>query len=365
MRYVDGFRDGAAARALLARIHSAGERLRTAGRTARLMEVCGTHTVSIARHGIGRALPTGVTLVSGPGCPVCVTGAGYIDAALDLARRGVMLCTFGDMLRVPGDDGSLDLARAQGADVRVCYSPAEAIAIARAEPQRQVVFLAVGFETTTAPVVSLVGTAAREGLGNLSLLTAFKTVPPALEALLADPEVAVDAFICPPHVSAIIGADAYRPLAEERGIPCAIAGFEPLDILHAILELIGQIADAAPRLANLYERVVRPGGNRRACELMDRYLEPVDAFWRGIGVIPSSGRALRRRYADFDAAVRFGVDIKAGRQVPGCRCGDVLKGKIAPEGCPLFGGACTPSTPVGPCMVSSEGSCAAHHRYRE
>ncbi|HUT76699.1 MAG TPA: hydrogenase formation protein HypD [Polyangia bacterium] len=363
MRYIDGFRDGAAARALVARISEAGERLRSMGRTARLMEVCGTHTMSIARHGIGRALPAGVELLSGPGCPVCVTDTGYVDTAIELARRGAIVCTFGDMLRVPGSTGSLDLARAEGAEIRICYSPAEAAAIARAEPERQVVFLAIGFETTVAPVVSLVGTARREGLRNLSLLTAFKTVPPALAALLDDPEVAIDALICPPHVSAIIGADAYRPLVERYGVPCVVAGFEPLDILYAITELLGQIAASTARLSNQYERVVRPAGNRRARELMERYLEPVDAVWRGIGVIRGSGLALRPDYADFDAVLRHGVSIGEGRPDPGCRCGDVLKGKIAPTGCPLFGAACTPAEPVGPCMVSSEGSCAAHYRY--
>jgi len=363
MKYLDGFRDGATARVLIARIRDAGERLGASGRTVRLMVVWRTHTVSIARHGIGQTLPPAVTLLSGPGCPVCVTEAGYVDAALELARRGLVICTFGDMLRVPGSAGSLDQARAEGADVRICYSPAEAAAIARREPSREVVFLAIGFETTVAPVVSLVGTATREGIPNLSLLTAFKTVPPALEALLADPEVRVDAFICPPHVSAIIGAEAYRPLVERHGVPCVVAGFEPLDILYAILDLLEQLVASAPRLSNHYARVVRPTGNRRAMELIERTLEPVDAAWRGIGVIRGSGLALRSRHAGADAALRHGVAIAEGRPDPGCRCGDVLKGKISPSDCPLFGAACTPADPVGPCMVSSEGSCAARFRY--
>ncbi len=362
MRYVEGFRNPDAARALTARIAAAGEVLAAEGRRARLMEVCGTHTMAIARHGIRDLLPRTVDLISGPGCPVCVTDAGYLDAAIELAGRGVVLATFGDLVRVPGSRSTLAEARGAGAEVEVVYSPEGALALAEHRPDRQIVFLAIGFETTVAPVVWLVKAALQRGVTNLSLLTAFKQVPPALSALAGDPEVQVDAFLCPAHVSAIIGADAYRPYVA-MGLPCVVAGFEPLDILDGVAEILDQIVARAPRLVNRYERVVKPEGNRRALALMDTYLRPVDAVWRGIGVIPGSGLGLRPEVAAFDAVERHGVPLAPGRTPRGCRCGDVLKGKITPPGCPLFGRGCTPLKPVGPCMVSSEGSCAAYYKY--
>jgi len=362
MRYVEGFRDPDAARALTARIARAGEQLAVQGRRARLMEVCGTHTMAIARHGIRDLLPPQVDLVSGPGCPVCVTDAGYLDAAIDLSKRGVVLATFGDLVRVPGSRSSLAEARGEGGEIEVVYSPEGALDLAALRPDRQVVFLAIGFETTVAPVVWLVKAALQRGVTNLSLLTAFKLVPPALSALAADPGVQVDAFLCPAHVSAIIGSEAYRPYVE-LGLPCVVAGFEPLDILDGVAEILDQIVARAPRLVNRYERVVKPQGNRRALELMATYLEPVDASWRGIGVIPASGLGLCAEYAAFDAVKRHGVVVTPGSMPAGCSCGEVLKGKLKPDGCPLFGRACTPLRPVGPCMVSSEGSCAAYYKY--
>ncbi len=363
MRYLEGFRDPDAGRFLVARLREVGARLAAKGRRARIMEVCGTHTMAIARTGIRSVLPEAVELLSGPGCPVCVTSAGYVDAAVALARAGHIVATFGDMVRVPGSRESLAEARAEGARVEVCYSPDAAVALARANPEREVVFLAVGFETTAAPLVGLAKAAAAEGLGNLSLLTAFKTVPPALEALVADPEVEVDAFLCPAHVSAIIGAEAYRPFVEQRHVPCVVAGFESLDILYAAVEILTQLDEERAELVNQYERVVRPEGNRVAQALMAEVLEPVDAHWRGIGVIPASGLGLREDYAALDARRRFGVETEGGQPQPGCRCGDVLKGKIRPPDCALFGKLCTPVKPVGPCMVSSEGSCAAWYKY--
>jgi hydrogenase expression/formation protein HypD len=286
-----------------------------------------------------------------------------VDAAIALAGAGCVIATFGDLVRVPGSASTLAEARSRGARVEVCYSPEGALALAERHPDREVVFLAVGFETTIAPVVTLVPSARKRGLGNLSLLTAFKTVPPALSALAEDPEVQVDAFLCPAHVSAIIGSEAYRPFVERCGIGCVVAGFEPLDILHGVDTLVAQLADRAPALVNQYERVVRPGGNRKAQEVMATYLQPEDASWRGIGVIPGSGLALRPEHAALDAARRHGCPVVPGTPDPHCRCGDVLKGKIQPRDCRLFGTACTPDRPVGPCMVSSEGSCAAEHRY--
>ncbi len=363
MKYIDGFRDRDSALYLRDRMARAGERIEASGRRARVMEVCGSHTMAIARYGVRDLLPPAVDLISGPGCPVCVTDTGYIDAAIELARRGVVIATFGDLMRVPGSRETLARVRAEGAHVAVCYSPASALELAQREPEREVVFLAIGFETTVAPVISLVDSAMRVGATNVSLLTAFKLVPPALRALLDDPAIRVDAFLCPAHVSAIIGANAYIPFVDRDRVPCVVAGFEPLDILLGIAEIVDQLAAGEARLVNQYSRVVRAEGNRKALELMERLLEPVDAAWRGIGVIPGSGLGLREDYARFDAAKRFGIVIDAGKPNPACKCGEVLKGMIRPHECPLFGVVCHPDNPIGPCMVSSEGSCAAAFKY--
>lgn len=326
-------------------------------RPVRLMEVCGSHTMAIARHGLRDLLPAEVRLVSGPGCPVCVTDPGYVDAAIDLAARGAALVTFGDMMRVPGSKTTLAKARAGGARVEVCYTPAQALERAAAEPSTVWVMLAIGFETTAAPLAAVARSAQR--LPNLTLLTALKAVPPALDALVADPALAIDGFLCPAHVSAIIGAAAYEPYARDHGRPCVVAGFEPLDILLGVRGLLEQLVAGEARVENQYARVVRPHGNQAARRLMAEVLRPVDAWWRGLGVLPGSGLALAEGYEHLDAAVRFGRPITPGRPNPACRCGDVLKGLIEPRGCALFGGPCTPDQPYGPCMVSSEGSCAA------
>lgn len=361
MKYIDGFRASAPARALVSRIRDRAGELR--GRTVHAMEVCGSHTMAIARYGIRDVLPPEVDLVSGPGCPVCVTPPGYIDAAVELARRGVIVATFGDMLNVPGSDTTLAAARAAGAAVEVCYSPSGAVTLAAQHPAREVVFLAVGFETTIGPVVSTIDRAAREGVGNISLLTAFKLVPPALAALGADPELQIDAFLCPAHVSAIIGPEAYAPFAGPGGVPCVIAGFEPLDILLGLDDILRQLVAGEASVVNQYSRVVRPGGNAKAQALMARYLEPADADWRGIGVIPASGLALRPEFETYDAAKKLSIAVAHGHVNPACLCGDVIKGKRKPPECPMFAGACTPDTALGPCMVSSEGTCAAYYKY--
>jgi hydrogenase expression/formation protein HypD len=362
MRYLDAFRDPKAAKAFRTRIHNHAATLAPTRQRVAIMEVCGSHTMAIARYAIREVLPPGIDLISGPGCPVCVTPPGYIDAAIELARRDALLVTFGDMLNVPGSDASLAECRAEGAAVEVSYSPSSALELAAENPDREIVFLAVGFETTMAPVVSLVPSAITRNLKNLSLLTAFKLVPPALSALLADPEVAVDAFLCPAHVSAIIGSNAYEPYAQQ-GTPCIVAGFEPLDILMGLDGILEQLLAGQARVDNQYSRVVRPDGNRKAQELIAHYLEPVDAPWRGIGTLPLSGMALRSQFSGFDAAVRFDIALGPGKEAPGCLCGDVIKGKCRPSSCALFGTACTPEAPVGPCMVSSEGSCAAAYKY--
>jgi hydrogenase expression/formation protein HypD len=365
MNYIDGFRNQKAGRALSQLLQQQGEALSKRQKPLRVMEVCGSHTMAIARFGIRQLLPIGLELVSGPGCPVCVTQTGYLDAALELAGQGHIIATFGDMLRVPGSQSTLMEARSQGAEIQVCASPVQAVALAQANPQRQVIFLAIGFETTIAPVLTLVREAQRHQLGNLSLLTAFKQVPPALDALIADPEIDVHAFICPAHVSAIIGADAYRTYPEQHRIPCVIAGFEPLDILYALSEIVDQHLKDTAKLTNHYNRVVSAKGNQKALSLIHHYTQAVDAEWRGLGMIPKSGLGLKPEFHTYDAQHKFSITIHTGADHPACACGEVLKGKIQPTACPLFGKGCHPGKPLGPCMVSSEGSCAAAFKYRE
>jgi hydrogenase expression/formation protein HypD len=361
MRYLEEFRQPEAARGILEKM-----RVLRDGPPMRVMEVCGTHTVAIARHGLRPLLSETVALVSGPGCPVCVTPGGYVDAAVALARReGTILATFGDMIRVPGSGTSLERERGRGADVRVVYSPLDAVRIAVEEPGREVVFLGVGFETTAPAIAASVLTAAREGVANYSVLSSMRTIPEAMEALALDPEVMIEGYLCPAHVSAIIGADAYRPLAERLSLPCVVAGFEPLDILCGIYMLLRQKREGRARVENEYSRVVGASGNGKARGIMDEVLVKTDIAWRGIGVIPGTGLAIAEAYAPWDARRKFGIEETdwADDHVSPCRCGDVLKGKIRPSECPLFGTLCTPDTPVGPCMVSSEGSCAASHKF--
>ena len=363
MNYIDGFRNPDVAAQFVRLIAEQGRALAAHGRRVHIMEVCGSHTMAIGRYGIRELLPENVELISGPGCPVCVTDPGYIDTAIALAGQGAVLATFGDMIRVPGSDSDLTRCRSAGGDVRVCYSPSAAVEIAQGHPDREVVFLAIGFETTIVPVVSIVDEALRAGVRNVSLLTAFKLVPPALHALLADKEIKIDAYLCPAHVSAIIGSRAYEPFAADYHVPCVVAGFEPLDILYGVHGILGQVLKNEARVDNQYARVVRPEGNPKAQARIAQYLEPVDAVWRGIGVIPASGLGLRPEFAAYDAEKKFGMPVRPGRLHAGCRCGDVIKGKFRPTSCPLFATVCTPDSPVGPCMVSAEGTCAAYFKY--
>jgi len=350
-------------RRLLSEIHRLVERL---GRTVRYMEVCGTHTMAIYRAGLPGLLPPNLRLLSGPGCPVCVTPMGYLDAALELARRPqVTLATFGDMVRVPGSGTSLERERAQGADVRIVYSSLDAVNLAEAMPDRNVVFLAVGFETTAPGTALAIAEAERRGLTNFLILSAHKVVPPALSALLADEKTALDGFILPGHVSAILGLEAYRFIAEKHRRACVVTGFEPEDILQALLMLLMQTAANTPGVENQYARVVRPEGNPAARQLLEKYFEVCDTEWRGLGTLPASGLRLRRQYAAWDATAVLGARIGTAAEPPGCLCGEVLRGRVEPEQCPLFGVRCAPLTPVGACMVSSEGTCAAHFKYRQ
>ena len=329
-----------------------------------LMEVCGTHTVSLFRSGIKSMLPGNLRLISGPGCPVCVTAQGYIDAAGELAQRpGVTVCTYGDMVRVPGRGGSLAERRGQGARVVVVYSARDALGYAIEHPEEQVVFLAVGFETTAPATAATVLEARRREVANFSMLMAHKRVVPAMEALLSSGAVPIDGFLCPGHVSVIIGAAAYAPIAQRHGKPCVVAGFEAGQMLSGVLHLVRQVAAGEARVQNVYGVVVRDEGNVAARALMDEAFVPADAVWRGIGVIAGSGLELREPLARFDAARRFGVDLRGNEEPLACRCGHIILGKLLPADCPLFGQACTPLHPVGPCMVSSEGTCAAWYKY--
>jgi hydrogenase expression/formation protein HypD len=346
---------------IVADLDAAAQRL---GRPARLMEVCGTHTMVAFRSGLRRLLPPDVRLTSGPGCPVCVTPPGYVDAAIEMGRLpGITIATFGDLVRVPGSVSSLEQERAQGIQVRVVYSPIDALALAKAESARTVVFLAVGFETTT-PAVALTVKAAREqGVSNYLVLAAHKTMPGAMEALVRGGDVLVDGFLCPGHVSVVAGAKIFSFLADTYGIPCVVAGFEPEDILEGINMLLTQLGEGRSAVEIGYERAVTWEGNTAAQKVTAEVFVEGDSEWRGLGVIPGSGMVLRPEYSEHDAALRLGVKVEAGRPMAGCRCGDVLRGSLEPPECPLFGRSCTLERPLGPCMVSSEGSCAAHARY--
>ncbi len=333
----------------------------------RLMEICGTHTMAIAKSGLRALLPEGLELLSGPGCPVCVTPAGAIDAILRLSEEpGVLLASYGDLLRVPGSarGDSLLRRRSLGAKVRTVYSPVEALAIAEENPSLEVVFLGVGFETTAPGTAACLLEARERGLSNFSVLSLLKRTEPALRALIAAPGFAVKGFLCPGHVAAITGARAFAFLPEEYGLPAVVAGFEPGDLLFAVWRLAFMVRDAEPALENEYTRVVADEGNRPALAAMEAVFEPSSAVWRGLGEIPESGLTPKAEFAAWDAEKKFGFFPSPAAETEGCRCGDVIRGMLHPQDCPLFGRLCTPADPVGPCMVSGEGACAAAYRYR-
>jgi hydrogenase expression/formation protein HypD len=362
---MDPLKDARVIRALLSAIGRVATPLSP---PVRLMEVCGTHTMALHRTGLSRQLlDAGVEMASGPGCPVCVTPDELHEAAIDLVsgRPKTLLATFGDMTRVPTAKGSLRSAfPASGSAVRVVYSPLEALDAAVSDPAREVIFFGAGFETTIPSIAFTVKEARRRGVGNFSVLTALWLLPPPLRALLEAGEVRVRGFLYPGHVSAIIGVAPYAFIPREFGLPGAVAGFEPADILLGIRAVLDQMTAREPGVALTYARVVRPEGNPAALALMNEVLEPADALWRGLGTIPRSGLRLRPEWAAFDAEKKFGLSIRrTGGGLPGCRCGDVLRGVIAPRDCGLFGGTCTPEAPRGPCMVSFEGACLVHYKY--
>ena len=359
MRYLDEFGDPELAQGLISEIHAATTR------PWALMEVCGGQTHSIIRNGIDQLLPDGVELIHGPGCPVCVTPIEQIDRALELAALPeVIFCSFGDMLRVPGSHRDLLAVRAQGGDVRIVYSPLDAVEIAAQNPGREVVFFAVGFETTAPANAMAVHQARTRGLGNFSMLVSHVLVPPAIEAIMDAPGCRVQGFLAAGHVCTVMGSRQYEPLARRYGVPIVITGFEPLDVLDGIRRCILQLESGRAEVENGYARAVRPEGNVAAQRMLEEVFTATDRRWRGIGPIGGSGWALSEAYAEFDAERRFPLDGVVASESSRCRAGEVLQGRIKPHECPCFGRECTPRTPLGAPMVSSEGACAAYHRYR-
>ena len=347
---------------VLRRLESAADAI---GRPVTFMEVCGTHTMSAFRTGLNSLTPANVTLLSGPGCPVCVTAQGDIDRMIELAEtKAATICTYGDMLRVPGRFGSLEKARSRGADVRIIYSALDAVRLAERAPEREVAFAAVGFETTAPATSAALLRAEARSLTNFTVLVSHKRVIPAMTGLLDGGEVNVDGFLCPGHVSVIIGADAYRPIVEQYGMPCVIAGFEDHLMADGLACLAEQVRDGRSELVNHYPEAVTASGNQVAQNLLQQVFEPTDMRWRGLGVIPDSGLTLRARFHRFDAAERFGLAEMEDHEPKKCVCGKVITGLATPHDCELFATVCTPIQPIGPCMVSSEGTCQAWFKYR-
>ena len=358
MKFVDEFRRSELSQGLIRSIS------RISTRKARLMEFCGGHTVAIMKHGLRQLLPPTVEMLSGPGCPVCVTDNADLDKAIALAGLpGMILTTFGDMLKVPGSRSSLQEVRAGGADVRLVYSTMDALQMARENPSRPVVFLGIGFETTAPTVAASVLQARQEGLRNYHILSLHKVCPPAIKALLESGEVKLQGLICPGHVSTITGSRAWEFVARDYGIPCVVSGFEPLDILQCVHMLVEQIEHSESRVEIAYRRGVREEGNLKALDIMASTFEVAPARWRGMGKVPDSGLRLKKEYERFDAEAVFDFDPGPTLEPEGCICGEVLRAVKTPRECPLFSTVCTPATPVGPCMVSAEGSCSAYYLY--
>ena len=361
MRYIDEFRNNRIAKDVSGVIFRKAKGL---GRM-NIMEVCGTHTMSICKFGIRSILPSNINLISGPGCPVCVTPKSYIDRAVGFCSiPGVIIATFGDMMRVPGSHSSLAEEKAKGAIVKVVYSCLDAVELAEKNPDKNIIFLGIGFETTTPTIASSVVYAKKKKVKNFFVYAGHKVVLPAMKALVKDKRINIDGFLCPAHVSAIIGTRPYEVIAGKYRIPCVVTGFEPLDVLQGILMLTEQIASGKATVENQYKRVVKKFGNKKGLDLMDEVFSKRDSEWRGIGSLPKSGLTLNKKYSSFNAEGAFRLPrIKTLPDV-GCICGDVLKGIKTPFDCKLFAKKCTPQKPVGACMVSSEGTCAAYYKYR-
>jgi hydrogenase expression/formation protein HypD len=360
MKYLEEFRDPRLARVLVEEINKRAKGLTE----TKFMEVCGSHTMAIARYGIRQMLPQNIKLISGPGCPVCVTANNYLDQAVALSRLPELIITsFGDMMRVPGSSTSLEKERSNGADIRIVYSTMDAIKIARENPDKKIVFLGVGFETTAPTIAASILEAQRTGIANYYVLCAHKTMPKPMEAIAAGKKVDIQGFICPAHVSTIIGAKPYDFLAEKYAKACVIAGFEPLDVLESVKMLLDQHISGKPLVEIQYSRVTRAEGNPAALDIMSEVFEVCDADWRGIGTIAESGLKINKKYSEYDANVNFKVEVEPTIEAQGCICGEIMQGVANPDECALFGTICTPEDPVGACMVSSEGSCAAAYKY--
>lgn len=357
MRYVDEYRNKEIAQKILRQIKSISKK------KINLMEVCGTHTVAIFRNGIRKMLPSNINLISGPGCPVCVTPISYIDEIIALSKKDdFIITTFGDMMRVPGSTSTLEKEKTDGADIRIVYSTLDALKIAQDNSSKEVVFMGVGFETTSPTIASSILKAQKEKISNFSVLSVAKIMPPAMKALLEGKEVNIDGFICPGHVSAIIGSKPYNFITTQFKVSCVICGFEPLDILQCIYMLVKQIEDGREEVEIQYERAVKPEGNKIALNKINEVFKVVDSNWRGIGNISLSGLEIQDKYAQFNAR-KFKVEVEETKEFTGCRCGEVLGGVIIPPECPLFKKICTPEDPKGACMVSTEGTCAAYYKY--
>lgn len=360
MRFIDEYRNAELGKRLIDRIHQ------NSRKRVRLMEFCGGHTVSIFKYGIRQLLPQTVEMLSGPGCPVCVTANEDLDKAISLSRLpDVIITTFGDLLRIPGSYSSLQQARAEGNDIRVVYSALEALDIARENPEQRVIFIGIGFETTAPTIAASILQAEQEKLKNYHILSLHKLTPRVIKALLDSGETKIDGIVCPGHVSTIIGSDPYQFIPSDYGIACVVSGFEPLDILLCISMLVEQIEKEQPRVEIAYRRAVRPQGNQQALRLIEKVFDICPATWRGIGSVPNSGLRIKQEYQTFDAEQVCHIHQEESREPLDCRCGDILRGVKVPLDCKLFNTACTPEHPVGPCMVSSEGTCAAYYHYGE
>jgi hydrogenase expression/formation protein HypD len=358
MKHQEEYRDPDISKKLIKRINDISRK------PVRLMEVCGTHTMSIFRHGIRSVLPDNITLLSGPGCPVCVTSQKDIDAFIELSKEdNTIVATFGDLMRVPGSISSLLKEHTRSRDIRMVYSPSDAVKLAEDNPDKKIIFPGVGFETTIPTIAISIMIAAQKNIDNFFVYSAHKLVPPALEALISNNDTAIDGFILPGHVSVIIGTDAYRPFFEKYNLPCVVTGFEPVDILKGILNLVNQVETGNHSLDNEYKRAVTSEGNKKAAGITDKVFQVCDTIWRGFGIIRNSGLEIKEEYKRYNARVEFDINVPEYEEKKGCRCGEILTGAIIPPDCPLYKKICTPVDPVGPCMVSTEGTCAAYFRF--